>query len=46
MKKFPLLILIAIVVVIGLGAFLLTRWDIPAQSKQTEKVLPDDMFPK
>ena len=46
MKKFPLILLVSFVVILGVGAMLLARWDIPAQSKQTEKVLPDGMFPK
>ena len=46
MQKISLLLLLVVVVFLGIGAFLLTRWDIPAQSKQTEKALPDDMFPK
>ena len=46
MNKFPLVVALLIVGVLGLGYFLLTRWEIPAQSKQIEKVLPDDMFPK
>lgn len=46
MQKFWFVVFVALVVFLGVGAFLLTRWDIPAQSKQIEKVLPDDAFPK
>ncbi len=36
--------LVVAVVVIG-GGVLLT-WDIPAPTKQVEKVIPDDRFPR
>lgn len=45
MQKISLLLLV-VVIFLGIGAVLLTHGDIPAQSKQTEKVLPDGMFPK
>lgn len=46
MQKFWFVLFMGLVVILGAGAFMLTRWDIPAQAKQVEKVLPDDMFPK
>lgn len=40
-----ILLLVVAVVLIG-GAVFLATWDIPAPSRQVEKTLPNDRFPK
>ena len=40
-----ILLLVVLVILIGGGVFLAT-WDIPAPSRQVEKTLPNDRFPK
>lgn len=40
-----IIVLLALLVLVGGGAFLAT-WNIPAPSSTVEKVLPDDRFPR
>lgn len=40
------IILVLVVVILVGGAVFLATWDIPAPSRQVEKTLPSDRFPK
>ena len=40
------IILAVVAVVLIAGAVFLATWDIPAPSRQVEKTLPNDRFPK
>jgi len=44
-KLSRIIVLLAIAVLVGGGAFLAT-WDIPAPVTEVNKVLPDDRFPR
>jgi small neutral amino acid transporter SnatA (MarC family) len=46
MGKFWLVIFAILFIGIGAGVIFLMTWDIPAPQERTEKVLPDDMFPR
>lgn len=46
MSKIWLILFFVLLLVVGVGAIFLANWDIPAPAQQTEKTLPDDMFPK
>ncbi|WP_417320809.1 hypothetical protein [Emcibacter sp.] len=46
MGKFWLIVIMLLIFLIGGGAGYLMTTDIPAPTEHTEKVLPDDMFPK
>lgn len=46
MGKFALFLFLLLVVGGGAGVVYLMNWDIPAPVERTEKVLPDDMFPR
>lgn len=40
------IILVVVVVILVGGAVFLATWDIPAPSRQVEKTLPNDRFPR
>ena len=44
MSKFSLFILLALVALIGGGAFFVLTWDIPPPTSKVEKVIPDARF--
>jgi hypothetical protein len=44
-KKIVFALSVLVVVVAGGGLFLVT-WEIPPPTKQVEKVIPDDNFPR
>jgi len=46
MGKFWLVLFAILFIGIGAGVIFLMTWDIPAPQERTEKVLPDDMFPR
>lgn len=46
MGKFWLALFAVLFIAIGAGMIFLLTWDIPAPQEHTEKVLPDDRFPR
>lgn len=46
MGRLAKIILISVAVLIGGGVVFLATWDIPAPSRQVEKVLDDSRFPR
>jgi len=40
-----ILLVVVVIVLVG-GAVFLATWDIPAPSRQVEKTLPNDRFPR
>jgi len=46
MAKFWLILIVAILLAIGVGAIYLLNIDLEPPRENTEKTLPDDMFPK
>ena len=46
MSKVPLILLLVLVAAIVGGGVFLATWDIPPPSKQIEKLIPDDKFPR
>jgi hypothetical protein len=46
MKSFSRIIFVVVIVLIVGGAAFLATWDIPAPVGETEKVIPDERFPR
>ncbi|MBT5110182.1 MAG: hypothetical protein HOM25_16010 [Rhodospirillaceae bacterium] len=46
MRRITIFFLLLLVLVLGGGFVFLATWEIPAPSKQVEKVLDDDRFPR
>lgn len=46
MNKVALILLVAAVVALGGGALVLGSLDLPAPAGQTEKLIPDQRFPR
>jgi hypothetical protein len=45
MRKLTLFIFATLVIVVAVGAFVLSQWDIPAPKAPVEKTIPDEKFP-
>lgn len=46
MRKLTMLIVLAVLALVVVGAVFLAAWDIPAPVAKVDKVIPDDRFPR
>lgn len=46
MNRFTSILIVLILLVLGGGLALLATWDLPVPSRQVEKVIPNERFPR